>query len=186
MLSLLGAQGIHPFSTQSAPLEEPLVEFFSPSVSAWSDEIQNWAEAWGLDPLLVATVMQIESCGDPEALSPAGAQGLFQVMPFHFQPDEDTLDPDTNAKRGLAYLQQSFELSEGDIEGTLAGYNGGHGQIAREKSQWPEETQRYVRWGSAIYREAALGEGRGKALSAWLDAGGWQLCQAAEARLHLD
>ena len=187
LLFLLGTRGLQPFRSQtSTSAENMLAEGFTPSVSYWSDEIEVWANAWGLDPLLVATVMQIESCGDPAALSPAGAQGLFQVMPYHFEPDEDPLDPEINAKRGLAYLQQSFLLSDGDVERTLAGYNGGHGQISREKPLWPDETRRYVNYGVAIYQEAALGEEVGKALSAWLTAGGWRLCQTAEAILSLD
>ena len=38
-----------------------------------------------LDPDIIATIIQIESCGNPAARSTAGAQGLFQVMPFHFE-----------------------------------------------------------------------------------------------------
>jgi hypothetical protein len=187
MLFLLGLKGIFPFGPlRPTAIKESFVEAFSPSVSYWSEEIQAWADAWNLDPLLIATVMQIESCGDPKAVSPAGAQGLFQVMPYHFEPGENPLDPETNAMRGLAYLQQSHELSEGDIERTLAGYNGGHGQISKEKFFWPEETLRYTHWGGAIYAEAASGGAEAKALSAWLEAGGGLLCQAAEAHLNLD
>ena len=187
MLFLLGARGIYPFRTQPSPSTDNLLaKAFTPSVSYWSDEIRTWADVWDLDPLLVATVMQIESCGDPAALSPAGAQGLFQVMPYHFEPGEDPFDPDTNARRGLAYLHQSYLLSDGNIELTLAGYNGGHGQIPREKSLWPGETQRYTQWGTAIFQEAALGEEGGKALSAWLTAGGWRLCKTAEEILMLN
>ena len=73
---------------------------FSPSVQYWEDEILSWADTYLLDPYLVATVMQIESCGNPQAVSPVGAQGLFQVMPYHFYSGEDMLDPETNALRG--------------------------------------------------------------------------------------
>ena len=48
---------------------------FQPEVQYWSAAIQVWASAAGLDPNLVATVMQIESCGDPRARSRAGAMG---------------------------------------------------------------------------------------------------------------
>ncbi len=186
VLFLLGLNGIHPFKSQRPSLlEDQIVNGFSPSVAYWSEKIVDWADAYDLDPLLVATVMQIESCGDPGVVSPAGAQGLFQVMPYHFSDDEDPIDPEINSKRGLAYLHQSATLSKGNIELTLAGYNGGHGQILRDRSLWPDETQRYAHWGSAIYQEAASGEIPSKTLSAWLEAGGWYLCQNAEVVLGL-
>jgi soluble lytic murein transglycosylase-like protein len=177
---------ISPTPNQSKQTCRTLIDAnFSPSVHFWQDEIDEWAKIWGLSPLLIATVMQIESCGDPQAISPAGAQGLFQVMPYHFQPGEDMLDPHTNARRGLAYLSEALQIAEYDIELTLAGYNGGHTQIYRDPAQWPAETRRYVYWGSSIYQDALLANNKGEALSAWLQAGGRQLCQNAETTLNL-
>lgn len=95
------------------------------------------------------------------------------------------LDPQTNANRGLAYLSRSYTLAEGDISLTLAGYNGGHGQIGQPNQLWPEETQRYVMWGTGIHQEAVLGDPDFPTLTAWLDAGGRQLCEQAEAELGL-
>jgi hypothetical protein len=170
------------FSTTQSP---PVSAAFSPSVLYWEAEIQTWADTWRLDPLLIATVMQIESCGNPNIASPAGAQGLFQVMPFHFDPDENMLDPQTNAGRGMAYLSRSYILAEGDIALALAGYNGGHGQIAREVELWPDETQRYVLWGTGIYQDAKDGVQDAPSLTAWLNAGGQNLCDQAEIELGL-
>src|SRR3970040_424776 len=61
---------------------------FTPEVRHWTNAIVAWAELHQLDPNLVATVMQIESCGAPYVVSGSGAQGLFQVMPFHFTGGE--------------------------------------------------------------------------------------------------
>ena len=90
----------------SAPKQEMILEhgialFFAPSVLFWEEDILKWAGDHDLDPNLVATVMQIESCGDPRALSSAGAMGLFQVMPYHFEENEAPYNPDINALRGL-------------------------------------------------------------------------------------
>jgi len=161
-------------------------DVFIPAVLHWEPEILDWAETWDLDPMLVATVMQIESCGDPDAVSGAGAQGLFQVMPYHFGENENMLDYQTNAARGLAYLSQSYEKSNGNITLTLAGYNGGHGQITRPQDLWPNETQRYAAWGIGIYQEAKSGSSKSPTLEAWLRAGGASLCRQAERRLGLD
>lgn len=53
----------------------------SASVVQWCDLIEKYAREHGLEPQLIAAVMQIESQGDPQAYSHSGAAGLLQVMP---------------------------------------------------------------------------------------------------------
>jgi len=156
---------------------------FSPEIQYWSGSIQGWAAAAGLDPNLVATVMQIESCGDPRALSPAGAMGLFQVMPGHFTASDDPYNPDTNATRGLAYLKRSLAAANGDARLALAGYNGGIGVIGRAESSWHLETQHYAKVGSGIYSDASSGMTQSPRLQAWMGNGVKSMCR--QARLHL-
>jgi soluble lytic murein transglycosylase-like protein len=162
--------------------DDHLLTIFTPEVQRWSSKIQAWSAQYGLPAPLIAAVMQIESCGDPLARSGAGAQGLFQVMPFHFAPGEVALDPDTNASRGLTYLARALKLAGGRVDLALAGYNGGHSRITQAPDLWPNETRRYVAWGSAIYADAAAGRTESSALEDWLQAGGARLCQAASAR----
>ena len=95
--------------------ELELAGFFAPSVQHWSGEISHWSARQQVDPRLLATVMQIESCGHPTVISSAGAQGLFQVMPFHFAEGENMLEPDTNARRGGAFLKQCQQAAGGVI-----------------------------------------------------------------------
>src|SRR5512143_1307876 len=128
---------------------------FRPEVLYWSNKILAWAAEAGLDPNLVATVMQIESCGYQKAISRAGAMGLFQVMPYHFTASDDPYDPDTNALRGLAYLQRSLAAANGNIRLALAGYNGGIGVIDHPESTWSSQTQNDVYYGSKIYANAS-------------------------------
>jgi soluble lytic murein transglycosylase-like protein len=158
---------------------------FTPEVQYWADDIVRWSNAYGVDANLVATVMQIESCGDPQAVSRSGAQGLFQVMPFHFDAGENMLDPETNAKRGVAYLAGGLTLSNNQPGLALAGYNGGHSQISKTWSLWPNETQRYYYWGSGIYGDIASGLQTSGRLTEWLNAGGASLCAQAHARLGM-
>ncbi|HLF01040.1 MAG TPA: transglycosylase SLT domain-containing protein [Anaerolineales bacterium] len=175
----------NPPLAQPVPLLETVSPLFTPEVRYWNDSIVRWAKDYDLDPNLVATVMQIESCGNPEAVSSSNAQGLFQVMPFHFVEGENMRDPDTNAKRGLAYLSKGLALS-GDQAGlALAGYNGGHSQIAKAWSRWPNETQRYFYWGSGIYAEANAGADSSSRLAEWLKAGGAGMCARARQQLGL-
>lgn len=163
----------------AAPGAASVPAIFTPEVRRWEREIVSWSAQYALPAELIATVMQIESCGDPRALSGAGAQGLFQVMPFHFQPGEDAAEPGTNARRGLEYLARALELGDGRVDLALAGYNGGLSRIPQPPDTWPAETQRYVAWGSAIYADVTAGRSHSPALQAWLEAGGARLCRAA-------
>jgi soluble lytic murein transglycosylase-like protein len=164
----------------------PLSSVFTPEVQYWAGRIQVWATAVGLEPNLVATVMQIESCGDPRARSRAGAMGLFQVMPYHFTASDDPFAPDTNALRGLDYLQRSLETAHGDPRLALAGYNGGIGVIGRSESGWAAETQRYAYWGSGIYAEASSEANKSLRLQEWLTTSGASLCRQAHDRLGIN
>lgn len=156
---------------------------FSPSVLVWDDQILTWASQFDIDPNLVATVMQIESCGNPQARSPAGAIGLFQVMPYHFQSWEEPFNPEVNARRGLQYLKDALRLASGEVALALAGYNGGHGQIGRPASAWPAETARYVVWGSGILHDIEANSTHNQTMADWMEAGGSSLCQRASQAL---
>lgn len=160
-----------------------LAPLFAPEVLRWQTQIEAWAGEFGLDPNLVATVMQIESCGNPRAVSSAGAQGLFQVMPFHFREGEDTLDPDTNARRGLGFLLEVLSLTEGHVGMALAGYNGGQAAALGSWESWPAETRRYYRWGNGIYTDVSSGLADSPTLHDWLEAGGASLCRQAATEL---
>jgi hypothetical protein len=161
---------------------------FSPEIQYWETDILRWAEQYELDPNLIATVMQIESCGDPNAGSSAGAQGLFQVMPFHFTAEEQThmKHPETNAVRGLNYLKEGLKKSQGHVGLALAGYNGGHGVIDWGWAKMYNETRRYYYWGVGIYEDATNGKQTSSRLQEWLAAGGSSLCnQAAQTQSSL-
>lgn len=159
--------------------DSSLAPMFTSQVHHWDDLINRWATEYDLDHNLLATVMQIESCGHPTVVSPAGAQGLFQVMPFHFESDETMTDPDTNAMRGASFLSQCMGWAEGDPARAMACYNGGPGVLGRDFNSWPDETRRYFLWGLGIYHDAAAGANRSQTLDSWLSAGGSNLCTRA-------
>ena len=58
-----------------------LSALFSVEIRQWCSLITTASNAAGLDPNLVAAVIQIESAGNPDAYSNSGAVGLMQVMP---------------------------------------------------------------------------------------------------------
>ncbi len=161
-----------------------IAPLFTPSIQYWAPQITQWAEEWSIDPNLVATVMQIESCGNPDVASSAGAAGLFQVMPFHFQAAENPYDPNTNALRGMSYLSRSLENFGGDVKMALAGYNAGIGGASKGEALWPAETIRYTTWGVGIYEDARAGKSESATLNEWLSRA-TGMCNAASARLGI-
>lgn len=171
--------------TDWLPTSRAISPIFTPEIQYWAVSISQWAAAAQLDPNLVATVMQIESCGDPRARSKAGAIGLFQVMPYHFFALDDPYRPEVNATRGLTYLKRALDAANGDIRLTLAGYNGGIGIITRTEWSWSAETKRYVQYGAPIYSDARSGSLSRNAVTEWYVTYGKSLCAQASRRLGL-
>jgi soluble lytic murein transglycosylase-like protein len=170
----------------AAPLASSgLSPIFTKEIQHWGNHIVRWANAAGVDPNLAATVMQIESCGDPRATSRSGATSLFQVMPFHFNFGENPYDPETNALRGMDYLSRSLQAAGGDARLALAGYNGGIGVISRSEWAWPSETKRYVLYGAPIYEDARNGVTSSASLTEWYQKFGAGLCRQAAERLGI-
>ena len=166
------------FLTKTLPPDDGISDLFTPEIQYWEEDILAWGEEYGLDPDLIATVMLLESCGYVKAKSVAGALGLFQVMPQYFKGEEDPYDPDTNAYRGLSWLQITLK-SGGSIKMALAGYNAGIARVRIPNLEWPNETQRYVNWGLNIYQDAKCGYDYSSALNHWLSKGGSALCNNA-------
>ncbi len=168
--------------TQNDGVIAPL---FTDQVQHWEADIATWSDAYDIDPNLMATIMQIESCGHPTVVSHAGARGLFQVMPFHFSSGEDMLDPYTNAYRSANFIRECTSYADGDIGLTLACYNGGPSVTQRAYDTWANETQRYYVWGLTIYRDAVTFSDHSDNLDQWLRAGGVNLCNSAAVALGI-
>jgi soluble lytic murein transglycosylase-like protein len=173
------------FASDNVSSPSGLSPIFTKEVQHWGKDIVRWATAAAVDPNLAATVMQIESCGDPRATSRSGAMGLFQVMPFHFHFGENPYDPETNALRGLNYLSGALQKGSGNARLAMAGYNGGVGVIARAEWLWPSETKRYVLYGTPIYEDARNGATSSASLTEWYQKYGVGLCRQASQRLGI-
>lgn len=101
--------------------------------------------AHGVDPGLLAAVAKNESAFNPNAVSPAGAQGIMQFMPATAaQFGVDPFDPASaidGAARFLRQLQEQF----GSVELALAAYNAGPGNVTKYGGIPPfTETRNYV------------------------------------------
>ncbi len=116
--------------------------------------IRNSAQNHGVDALLVAAIIEIESSFDPCAISRRGAVGLMQVMPATAGSTalESLSDPTRNIDIGTGYLRYLLDLYEGDLELALAAYNAGPANVRRYGGLPPfRETQRYVEKVLGVY-----------------------------------
>jgi hypothetical protein len=96
-------------------------------------DVEREARAAGLDPRLVESMIRIESGGNPQAVSPAGAQGLMQLMPETGRevgmPPQQAMDPKQNIKAGVTYFKQLYDRYGGDVEKALTAYHSGPGNV---------------------------------------------------------
>ena len=124
-------------------------------------------QRWGVDPLLLAAMVETESGFDAEAVSVQGALGLMQVLPETadlFRPISDPMEPTVNVEVGARYLLSQLDLFDGDLPLALAAYNAGPGNVIRFAGIPPfRETRRYVRRVLANYV--------GHLRSSWRDSG---------------
>lgn len=112
----------------------------------YGQAIQRTAERYGVDSLLLASIVEVESGFDPEAMSHKGAAGLMQVMPATAGTgSEELCNPELNLDAGARYLRDLLKRFEGDLELALAAYNAGPGNVERYGGLPPfRETRRYV------------------------------------------
>jgi soluble lytic murein transglycosylase len=133
-LSLLGMRVLWPFDYEEA--------------------IRRQADAHGLAPELVASVIYAESRFHSDAVSPRGAIGLMQLMPETAawiaatlgepQPSpQDLLEVDLNVRYGAWYLRALLDRF-GDTADALAAYNAG-----------PSSVERWAAYGTSAYPETA-------------------------------
>jgi len=113
-------------------------------------------------PVALVWLAEVESGFNPRALSPAGARGLFQLMPgtaralgLSLLPFDQRMEPERSARAAAAYLRK-LHARFGDWPLVLAAYNAGEGRVARTlesqgakdfagiAGQLPSETRLYV------------------------------------------
>jgi soluble lytic murein transglycosylase-like protein len=104
---------------------------------------------YGVDPLLIYSIMHRESSFKKFALSHKGARGLMQLMPATAARlgVRDIFDPQQNIEGGVKYMRILLNMFDGDVRLALAGYNAGEGAVLKYGRSVPpyRETQEYVR-----------------------------------------
>jgi soluble lytic murein transglycosylase-like protein len=120
--------------------------------------VETTARKYDVDPLLVHSVIQVESSYNPYAISPKGAQGLMQLMPGtarRFGVD-NSFDVRDNIEGGVRYLQYLQSLFPQDLRLVIAAYNAGEGAVWKYNNRIPpyRETEEYVYRVGKKYGEA--------------------------------
>ncbi|WP_413586866.1 transglycosylase SLT domain-containing protein [Bdellovibrio sp. HCB274] len=103
---------------------------------AYSDSVDKYTKKFTVPTELVWGIMRAESSYRRDAISPVGALGLMQVMPFtgykvatmvgakDFKPTQ-LLEPDTAVQIGSRYLKRLMDRFDNTIPLVAAGYNAG-------------------------------------------------------------
>jgi soluble lytic murein transglycosylase len=140
-----------------------VARFMKDSTALWGGErrrveaaIVRESRRNGLDPLLVAAVIQVESRFDPFAVSGVGACGLMQLMP----PTAEWLlsrdlkpahlfNPVLNIELGTLYLSQLMDQFDGDLNRALIAYNAGP-SVARSLQRGSKSWKRLEQYPKAV------------------------------------
>ncbi|MCB0341893.1 MAG: transglycosylase SLT domain-containing protein [Bdellovibrionales bacterium] len=109
----------------------------------FSNLVETQSEKYEVEPLLVYGLIKQESSFRTNAISPARAMGLMQLMPGtardvarynrtgSVQLPDDMFDPEKNVYFGTSYLKRMIRAFDGHVPLALAAYNVGIGNMRR-------------------------------------------------------
>ena len=121
---------------------------FSPDIvpKGYGQLVESSAKKHGIDPAIIAGLIETESSWNPNAVSRVGAKGLAQFMPataseFGVNPS----DPASSIDGAGSYLRYLIDYFKGDLRLAIFAYNGGMGNIQKYGGPIPgnRENQEY-------------------------------------------
>lgn len=124
----------------------------APGVQEIDAHIADASQRFGIPAAWIRAVIEVESAGNPRALSSAGAMGLMQIMPATWADlrrahgfGDDPFDPRENILAGTSYLRAMYDRF--GSPGFLAAYNAGpsryQGYLTSGRPL-PAETRNYL------------------------------------------
>ncbi len=122
------------------------VSNYLPAEADFETMVREAGQKYRVDPSLIKAVIQVESGGNPLAVSPAGARGLMQLTPqTAFELGVvNPFNPLENVMAGTRYLRSLLDRYHGDLKLALAAYNWGMGNLEKRPQAMPRETRNYV------------------------------------------
>ncbi len=139
-----------------------VIEFDSKAVIStkgllYKDEVKVAAQDNGLETALLHAVIMTESNYNARAVSPKGARGLMQLMPFTAKRFgvSNAYDPGQNIQGGARYLSYLLKLFKNDFSLAIAAYNAGEDAVIQHGNKIPpyRETVNYVGKVMGIYKK---------------------------------
>jgi hypothetical protein len=125
--------------------------------------IQTAAKANGIDPAILAGLLETESGFNPKAVSKAGARGIAQIMP-QYHPNVNYNDPVESINYAARYLSSLQRQFGGDMRLALIAYNAGPGNVEKYRGPIPGDAESSSYYSKVIKSAAKYGYGR-----AWQD-----------------
>lgn len=111
----------------------PRAEHFNTLAKNYGAQILTASISTNVSPALILAVIGVESSGDQNAISSAGAKGLMQLIPATAERFgvKDITDPAQNIAGGVAYLDWLLREFKGDPLLALAAYNAGENAVKK-------------------------------------------------------
>lgn len=138
------------FGSSPAMAQDRLLE--AAEQQSFEGYIAEASHRYGIPASWISAVIEVESAGNPRAVSSAGAMGLMQIMPATWADlrrahgfGDDPFDPRENILAGTSYLRAMYDRF--GSPGFLAAYNAGPARYEGYRTSGrplPAETRNYL------------------------------------------
>ena len=123
--------------------------------------VADAAKKHGIDPSILAGLIETESNWNPNAISGSGAKGLTQFMdPTAAEFGVNVFDPASSIDGGAKYLRYLIDYFKGDVRLAIFAYNGGMGNIQRYGGPIPGSTENQEYYGKVMRNAGKYGYGK--------------------------
>lgn len=116
--------------------------------------IESTSARHGVDPRLVKCIIRVESDFNPNAVSPAGAMGLMQLMKetADYYALREPFNPEKNIEAGIRHFKSLLIYFKNDVPLALGAYHAGIGRVRKRMSLPPiQATIDYVNTIMSLY-----------------------------------